>query len=455
MEQTQTPKKISGKKLFYIIYGSVMGLLLVAVLIAMIPLRNFLVRFQASRPEEKSKEIYETYFANPDWATLYEKAGIQDTEFEGVDEFVAFMEEKTAGKTLGFMETAAGLSDDHKYVVRADNEKLATFKLVNTVTDPEELPNWTLGQIELAFERPYAVTVEKDPAHTVLVNGKALDGSYTVMKETTSAEEYLPLGVHGYRKDTQYAGTFLFEPTVTCTDENGVDVPLTLGDDGVYRAEQPQQEEMTEEQKKLAVNAAKVYAAYSVQRAGSYELRKYYDPESQLYKDIISIDLFTRDFNSYFFDEKNMVVTDYYRYSDTLYSIRVDLTFKVNLTTGNVKDFPSNRTYFFETKEDGKVLVVAATNASVHDVKRQVRLDFTYDGKTESVFVDADTKTVALPAVQAPAGQVLAGWARKSVNAAGKTFMTMILTPGAGGFGVPSEELTPMELVPVFEEEGV
>ena len=33
--------------------------------------------------------------------------------------------------------------------------------------------------------------------------------------------------------------------------------------------------------------------------------------------------------------------------------------------------------------------------------------------------------------------------------------MTMILTPGAGDFGVPSEELTPMELVPVFEEEGV
>jgi hypothetical protein len=95
----------------------------------------------------------------------------------------------------------------------------------------------------------------------------------------------------------------LVAPEVTCVDENGAEVILTKGEDGVYRHETAAAEEMTQEQADLAVEAAKVVAVYSVQRAFSSDLRKYYDPQSQFYKDIISIDLFTRPFDTYFFDE--------------------------------------------------------------------------------------------------------------------------------------------------------
>ena len=456
----QAPKKrkkkaSKGTKAFYIVYAIIVVLLVAAAVVAMYFLRNFLVDFQASRPEEKSKEVYAQLFDDPDWAALYEKAGIEDTTFEGAEEFAVYMEQKTEGKTLSFLETAAGLSDNHKYVVRADDDKVATFMLVNTVTDPDELPVWELGDMELFYERTESVMVEKDPDYTVYINGQALDDSYTVAKEFTDAEEYLPEGVHSYRKNTQFVKGLLVAPEVTCTDKNGVAVELAKGDDGVYRPNTASStDEMTQQQADRAVGAAKIFAIYSVQKAGNADLREYYDSSSQLYKDIVGIDLFTRPFDSYFFDEENMVVSEYHRYSETMYSIRVSLTFKVNLTSGTVKDFPSDRTYFLEARENGKDMVVAATNAAIHDVKRQVRLDFTYDGKVESVFVDATAKSLELPQVEAPAGQTFIGWAQKTVDENGKNIMNVVITPGTGNFGVPSGELQYMELFPMFEKEG-
>ena len=452
-EQKKKKKASKGTKIFYICYIVLVVLLLAAAVVAMFLLRNFLIEFQASRPEEKSRDVFAEVFADPDWAALYEKAGIEDTAFEGAEEFATYMSAQTEGKTMGFLETAAGLSDNHKYVVRADNDKVATFMLVNTQDDPDELPVWELGEVELFYERTESVTIEKNPDYTVHINGQPLDDSYTVIKEFTDAEQYLPEGVHSYRKDTQVVSGLLVAPEVTCVDENGAEVILTMGEDGVYRHETAATEEMTQEQADLAVEAAKVVAVYSVQRAFSSDLRKYYDPQSQFYKDIISIDLFTRPFDTYFFDEENMVISEYHRYNDKFYSIRVNLTFKINLDTGNVKDFPSDRTYFFEQKDDGKTLVVAATNAEVHGVQRQVRLDFNYDGKTESRFVDAAAKSLELPEITVPAGQKFIGWAVKTVDENGKNILAVVITPGAAGFGVPSGELEPMVLQPMFEKD--
>lgn len=447
-------KTSKGTKVFYTIYIILIVLLLAAAVAAMFWLNSWLIKFQASRPEEKSKEVYAQVFEKPDWAALYEQAGIEDTAFEGAEEFARYMQQQTAGKTLGFLETAAGLSEDHKYVVRADNDKVATFMLVNTQKDPKELPEWALGDIELFYQRTESVTVEKDPDFTVMINGKALDDSYTVAKEFTAAEEYLPEGIHSYRKDTQFVDGLLVAPEVTCVDQNGAEVVLTKGEDGVYRYEAAAAEQMTQEQADRAVGAAKVVAAYSVQRASNADLREYYDSNSQFYKDMVSMDLFTRPFETYFFDEENMVISEYRRYSENMYSIRVNLTFKVNLTTGNVKDFPSDRTYFFEEKADGKVLVVAATNASIHDVQRQVRLSFTYDGKTESVFVDANAKSVEMPEITVPEGKEFIGWACRTVDENGKNVLSVMLTPGTAGFGIPTGELTPAVLEPLFEKAG-
>ena len=444
-----------GTIVFYSIYAVLVLGLLVAAAFAMTLLQDFLVRFQASRPEEKSRQVYAEVFQTPDWAAIYQQVGIEDTAFEGPEEFAKYMKQKTEGKAISVLETAAGLSDNHKYVIRADEEKVATFMLVNTVTNPEELPVWELGEIELFYDRTEAVTVEKNPDHTVYINGNPLDDSYTIIKEYTAAEEYLPEGTHSYRKDTQYVDGLLMAPVVTCVDENGADVPVELGADGIYRpATQTVEEEATQAQIDRAVGASKVYAQYMVQSATNADLREYYDSQSQTYKDMIGVELFTRKFSGYFFDEENMVVSEYHRYSDTLYSIRVNLTFKVTLITGTVKEFPSDRTYFFETKSDGKELVILTSNADVHAQKREVRLDFTYDGKVESVFVDATANSVELPQVETPEGQVFIGWAQMTVDEEGKNVMIMKVTPGTAGFGVLAGDVEPMVLYPVFEKEN-
>ena len=75
------------------------------------------------------------------------------------------------------------------------------------------------------------------------------------------------------------------------------------------------------------------------------------------------------------------------------------------------------------------------------------------DGKTESRFVDAAAKSLELPEITVPAGQKFIGWAVKTVDENGKNILAVVITAGAAGFGVPSGELEPMVLQPMFEKD--
>ena len=442
-----------GTVMFYSIYGICVAVVIIALLCVMAPLRSWLVRYEASQPEQKAQEVFAQLFADPDWADIYARAGMEDTSFETKDVFAAYMDEKVGDAELTYIETSAGLSGDHKYIVKLGEEKVATFRLTGGTDAQTEISVWELGAVELFFDRSESVTVEVLPEHTVYINGTALDDRFVIRSITTRAEEYLPEGVHGYRAQQLQVSGLLKAPEITVLDESGNEVAVTLdAETGIYKTADPAAE-MTDEDHNILLNAGLADAKYALRDISKAELKQHFDGNSQIYVDIVGTHPFLQDYLGYEFDDSVTAVSDFYRYSDDLISANVTLLLKVTRTNGTIKEIPLSKTYFMEKKDNGKYLVTQYTNVPVQEQVSQVRLTFLKDGEqVGSQMAAADAKTLTLPQVAAPEGQEFKGWAVREEDA-GKVTMTILFVPTADGtVQITSQQaLEPMELHAVFE----
>lgn len=153
VENTKDSKRKVKKStvIFYSIYGGCVAAIIIALIFLMLPLRSWLVKYEASQPEQKSAEVFNILFADPDWGVIYTLANAEDTAYEGKDAYVAYMEQKVGNQPLTYVETAAGLSGDHKYLVKLGDEKVATFTLTADPASKAEIVDWKLGTVEVFF----------------------------------------------------------------------------------------------------------------------------------------------------------------------------------------------------------------------------------------------------------------------------------------------------------------
>ena len=89
-----------GTVLFYCLYS--LGILACAmgIFYGMGLLEDWLVRFEASQPDTVSKEFFAELFEEPDWGALYDRCGLEGTEFEGKAAYVRYMENKVGTQAL-------------------------------------------------------------------------------------------------------------------------------------------------------------------------------------------------------------------------------------------------------------------------------------------------------------------------------------------------------------------
>ncbi len=445
-----------GTIAFYSVYLVFIALFFVCMVFAMNALRDWLVKFEASQPSHQSDKIYQELFGEPDWAALYTMAGMEDTAFEDKNTYAAYMKARTEGKTLQFLETSAGLSGDHKYIIRLEGEKIASFTLSDKHDGKESIPEWEMTDFALFFERTHSVTVQRIPGYTVCINGKPLDDRYTIRKVSTVAEDYLPEGIHGYQLEEQQLTGLLMAPTVTLVDDAGNSIPLTADPQtGVYTlAIQPQ--EITEEAKQLALTATKAYALCMIGQGSKWDLVAYYSKDSQFYQSLLETPLgWTQSGASHAFTEP--VYSDYYRYSDTLFSIKIAMTLKQTRTNGTVKEYVLDNTMFFRKEDSGKWMVMEATNIDVQVLRETVRLSFMQDGaQLASYMVNTDGDKLTLPQVTPPQGYVFKGWVRQESDEKGNIVLTVIFDETQSGEITVTDgnNLEPMVLQPHFEKEG-
>ena len=428
-------------------------------------IHGFLSDYEAAQPTYKAEQVFQQLFTDPDWGALYVSAGAKDSAYEGKDEFVAYMEEKIGDSKLTYMETAAGLSGK-KYVVRLGDEKVATFSLVDknkvssslslqNLENITDIPDWQLERVEVFFERTGSYRIVKMDGHTAYVNGVALDDSFTIMEATTIAEEYLPEGLTGVSLCTQEVTGLMEQPEVTVLDEKGAQLEVTYDEATRTFTTRTEVNTMAEEQKEVAIEAAKVNALWMIEEIKDRgKVAKYYDSASKPYNDIVTLgELWMQGHAGYTF--KNETVDKFAAYGSEMFSIYVSLDLDVTRKDGTVKTHDFAKTLFFK-KMNGSWKVVAWTNVDVSQPVGKVRLTFMNGAdQLTSELVSNNLKELVTPMIPAPEGKVFSGWYRETINDDGSITQTVMFEPdpNTGKVALPEGTvLEPMVLYALFED---
>ena len=443
-----------GGVIFYTLYFLFIAIFCLGTFLGLNYLEGWLEDYEAAQPTAKSEEVFHQLFDNPDWANLYSLAGIQDSAYEGKDAFAAYMNEKVAGAPLTYVETSNGLSEDKKYYVKLNDERIASFTLTNKAEKKTDIPDWELGTVSLSFDRANGYLIQKVDGHTAYVNGVALDDSFTIQTTSTTASEYLPITATGDKIDVQSITGLMMKPTVTIKDQNGTDMPVVYDEETGMYVEQTESNTITEDEKSVVIGALEAYSEYMINASGARAaVAKYFDSSSDAYTDIVNMgkELWMNSDRGHRFLNEN--VTEYIKYSDDLFYARGQVTLNVALKDGSTKDYDVDMALFFRQK-NGKWLCYGMTNENVTKPVGKVRITFINDGVTlSSEFYQTDAASIDTPVVTAPEGKTFTGWVREdTVN--GQTQLTVVFSPDENGHvSIPSgTTLTPMTLYALFED---
>ena len=461
-----------GSVIFYTIYFLFILAFFIATYIGLQWLHGWLSDFEAAQPTLKAEQVFQEVFTDPDWGALYESAGAKDSPYEGKEQYVNYMEEKVGDSKLTYIETSAGMDKTKKkFIVKLGDEKVATFTLTDrnkvgnmnlgdltnleNIKDVADIPDWQLGAVEVFFERVGTYYIVKPGDHTASINGVELDDSFTIQKATTVAEKYLPEGTNGFITCVQQIDGLMEVPTVVITDKDGNPVETTYDEAAKTFTAKTESNTMTDDQAKLALEAAKVYSLWMIDELHDRaEVAKYFDASSDAYSRIVkSTELWMQDHAGYRFE--NDEVTDYARYSDDIFSLKVKTDLIVTRTNGTEKVYAFNQSMFFQKNEAGKWLCFESTNVDVSEPVGKVRLTFMQgDTQLTTDFYETDAKFVIAPSLPVPEGQVFSGWVTVSKNESGDTVYNVELPASEDGtVNLPEGyTLRPMVLYALFQD---
>lgn len=456
-----------GSVIFYTLYFIFILAFFVALYFGLNWLHGWLTDFELSQPTLKAQQVFNEVFTTPDWGALYDSAGAQDSPYEGKEEYVTYMQKKVGDTPLTYMETSAGLDKSiKKYNVRLGNEKVATFTLkdrnysgdksLDNLENITDIPDWVLGAVEVFFVREEVYNIVKLNGHTAYVNDVPLDDSFTIQKATTRAEEYLPAGTTGFVLETQQVTGLMEAPTVTVKDEKGNVMEVTYDEATRTYTERTESNTMSEEEKAVALKAAEVSSLWMIEAIRDRgEVAKYFEASSDAYNTIVkSTELWVQDYSGYEFVDQT--VTDYARYSDNLFSVRVKMTLNVTRTNGTVKPWSFDQSMFFQKGASGKWLCFESTNKNVSEPVGKVRLTFMQgENQLHTDFYETNAKEVITPNFSIPAGQVFSGWITIH-NQDGQTIYNLEFVPDETGVVKLPEGTTlkPMTLYALIQNES-
>lgn len=457
-----------GGVIFYTLYFMFILIFFVATYIGLQWLHGWLTDYELSQPTVKAEQVFKEVFTDPDWGALYDSAGAQDSPYEGKEEYVTYMENKVGDSKLTYLETSNGLSPDKKYNVHLGSEKVASFTLVDknkvgtlnlqNLEDLENLtdiPNWTLGAVEVFFEREEIYSIVKLNGYTAYVNGVALDDSFTIQKATTVAEKYLPAGTTGFVMETQQVTGLMEKPDITVSDTDGNPVEVSYDEATRTFTARTESNTMSDEEQKVALEALKIKCLWMIEEEKDRgAIAKYYEPTSEAYSSIVkTTELWMQNHGGYRFE--NDSVTDYARYSDDIFSVKVSTDLIVTRINGTEKTTSVEQSMFFQKNANGKWLCFEATNVDVSQPVGKVRLTF-MQGDTElySDFFETDAKEVITPKLATQEGQVFTGWVTISENEDGDTVYNLEFQPAEDGTVIMPEgsTLRPMTLYALFQD---
>ena len=450
-----------GGIIFYTIYFLMIFVFFIGVFVTLNWLNGWLKDYEAAQPTVKCQQVFDQLFGNPDWAQLYRLAGDPtgtgtnkyDTQFEGVDAYVTYMNEKVAGQPLNFVETSAGISGNKKFIVRLGTEKVATFTLNGHGEKITDSPDWQLGAVEIFVNRQESIKIRKLENHVAYVNNQPLDDSYTIQIASTKADESLA-PENRVRTSIQEVSGLLTTPELLVYDQTGAPIEVRYNPDSGMFEEQTAAIAMTEDQRTAVFGALEAYAGFMINASGSRAaLAKYFDGGSQTYNDIIKMGgelWMNTDYGHTFLNQE---LLGYTKHSDDLFTVRASMTMHVKCKDGTEKDYDVCQSMYF-TNKNGKWVCTEMTNEDITAPVGEVRLTFcdAAGNVLSSDFYSTASQLITAPTIQAPAGKVFSGWSTVETNAEGQKTWNLMFQPDENGNITLSSSynLVPMVLYPLF-----
>ena len=419
--------------IFYTVYTVLTLSLICGILYANTRLTGWLSDYENTHAQNRSREIFQTWFAEPDWNRLYGLAGIADSQYEDSEAFAAAMDELCRDKELTYQETSPGLTGQRRYLLMLDGESIGWFTLENRAPRGGRMPDWQLSQLHLNPDRTKAVTVLTPGDVTVRINGVVLTDAHVISIQTTAAQDYLPLGYTAPRIYTYYLDGLMTTPQVTVEDSQGNSLTVTyLQEQDAFLASAPE-ETLTRELSGHCLKAAKAYAQYRISRGSLWELDQYFDTTTEIYAQIRNMEALVSDaaFPRLTYEAES--ITDFCAYGQDLFSVRIVLPVQVRCMDDTNLTFLVNHSFFFQRRGD-TWKCISVTEDDISQPKTFLRITFRLgDQVVSSNMYPSDTDTLSLPRISSPQGQSFAGWFRRETGADGAITYIPVFGPEQTG----------------------
>ncbi len=356
------------KPLFYIIYFSILGLCVIALIIGLLMLRSWLADYEASQPKCVADEVFDKYFKNPDLDILSAECPECLPKFETHDTVAAAFAEMIAA---GDIKYSSAVSDNtvKKYIVKSGDTKFASFSLEMS-GEKSKYGNdiYKLTEVELYFGFKKAITVMIPQGSTLSINGITADNSYVTESGITrdvemKIDDDIPTVQVSEAYDTYVIGGLNAEPQVTVVCADGRELGVKYDTEQSCYCSQSGirpifSDELAAQYTDMIKDFATKYAAFTQNDGRFTSFSKYLDQSSELYGNIKSMaNYWVLDHNGYDFEDVN--VRNFYQYADGTISCRISFTHVLHMKgKDDFRDF-FDTTYFMRSV-NGQYLVYAS-----------------------------------------------------------------------------------------------
>lgn len=298
-------------------------------------LENWMADYESALPKYVAQNVFDKYFADPDYGALLEAQGYTLSPAETKDDLINYVKAQIGDGETVYHEAVSGVTGDRiKYVVSAGETPFAQFTIIKSGETTEygnEL--YMLEGYEIYYKtETTSVTVVAPSDAQVRVNGYLLDKTYVTAAEETESCGHMPGKVlrnddttEGIKFYTYYIDGLLFDTeNITVTDKNGFPCNVTADENGVFTAEINYVDSLKEQFSETAVFFAEEYSKYAMAKGKFTNFESSLDPQSDLYTKIKTLEYYwVHQCDGYEITEQE--TSDFYSYSDDVFSCRVKI----------------------------------------------------------------------------------------------------------------------------------
>lgn len=359
---------------FWLVWLALVALIAVGIMRIHAYFDKNLRQYEASQYEYLAEDAGKI-FTERRFDELYSYEKTDADYLETKEDYVEYLNTLTEGKDITITEVGSTNPQEKKYVVKADNASFARFTLKKQMDENNEPKMFSfevipfvgytigtelyeLGEITTDIIQPITYDYTIPTSATITVNGKPLPEKAIVKaNEPLFYEGHLPSDFKGDTLTSYRFTCAMGIPEISVKDAEGNDLELTEVGQDSYRYEFAYcDDEMKKGYEDYGVSFVKLLCRYTTDNCKLATVLGKVKDGSPAYKTINEIPTEWRtSAKDYTF--LNIQTKNYARYSDTLYSCEVSMTYHCTYSQSKkVNDYENAYRVFF-IKEKGNWLV--------------------------------------------------------------------------------------------------